>query len=284
MGFLKPLNSRPLSSLCSPSDADLAYKAITYLKRHPQQLNSLTSQFTPEAASYLLLKSQFDQPITLKFLDWARRHHFFTFQCKCLALHILTRFKLYKSAQSLAEDVAVNAIDDTGELVFQHLKDSYHLCNSSSAVFDLVVKSYSHMNLIDKAMNIVHLAKANGFMPGVLSYNAILDAVLRSTHSLKLAEDIYSEMIRNGVSPNVYTYNVLIRGFCGEGNFKMGFYLKHKMEKYGCLPNVVTYNTLLDAYCKMRRVGEAFELLKSMPQEGVEANLISYNVVINGLC
>ncbi|KAF7840862.1 pentatricopeptide repeat-containing protein [Senna tora] len=284
MRLLKPHNRRSLSSLSSPSDALLADKAITYLKRHPHHLDSLSSQFTPEAASNLLLKSQFDQPITLKFLNWARRHQFLTFQCKCLALHILTRFKLYKSAQSLAEDVALNAIDDTGALVFQYLKDSYHVCNSSSAVFDLVVKSYSHVNLIDKAMNIVNLAKAHGFMPGVLSYNAILDAVLRSTHSLKLAEDVFSEMTRNGVSPNVYTYNVLIRGFCGEGNLEMGFHLKRQMEKYGCLPNVVTYNTLLDAYCKHRRMDEAFKLLKSMKIEGVEANLISYNVVINGLC
>ncbi|KAB2634418.1 pentatricopeptide repeat-containing protein [Pyrus ussuriensis x Pyrus communis] len=266
----------------SPSDAALADKAITYLKRHPQHLTSLSSHFTPEAASCVLLKSQFDQTLTLNFLNWARNRQFLTFPCKCLALHILTRFKLYKSAQSLAEDVALNTVDDGGSLVFQCLADSFHSCNSSSAVFDLVVKSYSHLNFIDKAMNIVSLAKVHGFMPGVLSYNAILDAIIRSKGSVKFAEEVWSEMIRNGVSPNVYTYNILIRGCSGAGNLQMGLYFFGEMERNGCLPNVVTYNTLIDAYCKLKRIDEAFELFRSMVFKGLEPNLISYNVVING--
>ncbi|XP_062175798.1 pentatricopeptide repeat-containing protein At5g39710 [Alnus glutinosa] len=284
MPFLKPQIHRALSSRCSASDALLADKAITYLKRHTHQLNSLSSHFTPEAASYLLLKAQFDQTLTLNFLNWAKPHCFFSFHCKCLSLHILTRFKLYKTAQTLAEDVAVNTVDDTGDLVFHCLKDSYHSCNSSSAVFDLVVKSYSRVNLIDKALNIVNLAKSHGFMPGTLSYNAILDAVIRAKRSVKFAEEVFVEMIRLGVSPNVYTFNILIRGFCGAGNLEMGLRFFSEMERNGCLPNVVTYNTLIDAYCKLGRVDEAFQLLRSMALKGLEPNLISYNVVINGLC
>ncbi|KAK9942182.1 hypothetical protein M0R45_007863 [Rubus argutus] len=284
MPLSRPHIQRPTSFRFAPSDTLLADKAIIYLKRHPHNLNSFSSDFTPEAASCLLLKSQFDQTLTLKFLNWARNRRFFTFQCKCLALHILTRFKLYKSAQALAEDVAVNTVDDKGNLVFQCLTDSLQVCNSSSAVFDLVVKSYSHLNFIDKALNIVNLAKAHGFMPGVLSYNAILDAVIRSKGSVQFAEEVFSEMTRNGVSPNVYTYNILIRGFCGARNLEMVLYFWGEMEKNGCLPNVVTYNTLIDAYCKLKRIDEAFGLLRSMAMKGLEPNLISYNVVINGLC
>ncbi|KAF3958693.1 hypothetical protein CMV_016419 [Castanea mollissima] len=264
MPFLNPPIHRSLSSLCSYSDTLLADKAILYLRRHPHHdLQNLSSNFTPEAASYLLLKSQFDQTLTLKFLSWAKPHKFFTFQCKCLTLHILTRFKLYKSAQSLAEDVALSTSHDDhkGSLVFQCLKDSYHSCNSSSAVFDLV-----------------------GFMPGVLSYNAILDAVIRSKGSVKFAQQVFDEMTESGVSPNVYTFNILIRGFCVAGNLEMGLRFFGEMEKRGCLPNVVTHNTLIDAYCKLGRVDEAFGLLRSMALKGLEPNLISYNVVINGLC
>ncbi|KAF3435368.1 hypothetical protein FNV43_RR22457 [Rhamnella rubrinervis] len=254
MSLVKPHILRPPSSFqCAPSDAALAEKAVTYLKRHPHHLNSLSSNFTPEAASYLLLKSQLDKNVILKFITWARTRHFFTFHCKCLALHILTRFKLYKTAQALAEDVAVSSVDDTGTLVFECLSDSFHSCNSSSAVFDLVVKSYSHLNLIDKSLNIVNLAKVRGFMPGVLSYNAILDAIIRSKGSVKFAEEVFSEMVKNGVSPNVFTYNILIRGFFAAGNLDRGLYFFGEMERTGCLPNVVTYNTLIDAYCKLKR-------------------------------
>ncbi|KAL5537694.1 hypothetical protein UlMin_045160 [Ulmus minor] len=283
-----PLRKPPIHQLppvhCSPSDVLLANKAVAYLKRHPRLLNSLSSDFTPEAASYLLLKSQSDQTLILKFVDWARTGPFFNCRSQCLALHILTRFKLYKTAQTLAENVAVNTSDEKGILVFECLAESFHLCNSSSAVFDLVVKAYSRVNLIDKALNIVDLAKFRGFMPGVLSYNSILDAVIRSKGSVKFAEKVFDEMIRSGVSPNVYTYNILIRGFCGAGNLDMGLNFFLKMEIVGCLPSVVTYNTLIDAYCKSKRIDDAFELLKSMALKGLEPNLISYNAVINGLC
>eukprot|EP00257_Ricinus_communis_P006492 XP_002521858.2 pentatricopeptide repeat-containing protein At5g39710 [Ricinus communis] len=283
-----PLRNRQIfysfHSLSSSTHTLLAEKALTFLKRHPYQLNCLASQFTPEAASNLLLKSQNDQTLILKFLNWAQPHHFFNSHCKCLALHILTKFKLYKTAQTLAQDLAIVTIDDNGEFVFQCLKDTYFLCNSSSAVFDLVVKSYSHLNFIDKALKIVSLAKVNGFMPGVLSYNAILDSLIRCKKPIRFAEKVYSEMIASGVSLNVFSYNILIRGFCSAGDLEMGLRFFKEMERNGCLPNVVTYNTMIDGYCKLKRTDEAFGFLRSMGLKGLEPNLITFNMIINGLC
>ncbi|KAF8109375.1 hypothetical protein N665_0097s0029 [Sinapis alba] len=278
----KTLIRRTLSSLASPSDSLLVDKALTFLRRHPYQLQHISADFTPEAASNLLLKSKNDQELILKFLNWANPHHFFTLRCKCITLHILTNFKLYKTAQTLAEDVAAKTHD--ASLVFGSLQETYALCGSTSSVFDLVVKSYSRLNLIDKALSIIHLAKAYGFMPGVLSYNAVLDATIRTKRNISFAENVFKEMLETQVSPNVFTYNILIRGFCSAGNLDAALQFFDKMEKKGCLPNVVTYNTLIDGYCKLRRIDDGFELLRAMALKGLEPNLISYNVVINGLC
>ena len=157
------------------------------------------------------------------------------------------------------------------------------MCASATSVFDLVVKSYAHLKLVDKALNIVNLAKFDGFMPGVLSYKAILDAVIRCKKPVRFAEDVFMEKIRNGVSPNVFTYNILIRGFCIAGNLDMGLRFFSEMERKGCLPNVVTYNTLIDAHYKLKKIGDALKLLRAMAMKGLEPNLISYNVIINGL-
>ncbi|KAK6916476.1 Pentatricopeptide repeat [Dillenia turbinata] len=273
-------------SSCSSSSADyyLAEKALILLKRHPEHLNSLSSQLTPKAASFLLLKSQHDQTLILKFLNWAKPYQFFDVECKCLALHVLTRFKLYKSAQSLAEDLIVNVNDDSGSLVFDKIKDSFHLCNSSSSVFDLLVKSYSHLKMIDKAKNTIYLAKNNGFMPGVLSYNSVLDAMVRSRCSIDMAKKVFDDMVRGGITPNVFSFNILISGFCANGKLEKGLEYFDEMKRNGCLPNVVTYNTLIDGFCKLGSIDEAWELLKSMSSRDLEPNLISFNVIINGLC
>ncbi|CAM8910912.1 unnamed protein product [Rhodiola kirilowii] len=270
----------------SAGDAQLAEKAISFLRRNPNQIHSLTPDFTPEAASYLIIKTQSHQTLTLNFLNWARssRNAFFTARCKCLALHVLTKFKLYKTAQSLAEGLAAETDDATGALVFNLVKDSYQEFGSSSAVFDLLVKSYCSVNQIDKARNFIRLAKLNGFMPGVLAYNSVIEAVVRTKGPVEFAAEICKEMVENGISPNVFTYNIMIRGFCGVGNMEKGLGIFDEMEKKGCLPNVVTFNTLLDAYCKMGKMDKAMELFKLMCGKGLRPNLISYNVVVNGLC
>ncbi|KAI3525400.1 hypothetical protein L1887_04165 [Cichorium endivia] len=292
MSLLKPyrktLRFSTLPSLSQPPpalDVHLVGKAIAILKRHHLiNLEPLSSQFTSQSASYILHHCQFDKTLILPFINWARRRPFFDLRCNCLSLHILTRFKLYKTAQIIAEDVAINTRDDeNGDLVFTCLKDTYSDCNSSSAVIDLLVKSYSNLKLVKRGLNTIHLAISHGFMPGVLSYNSVLDAIIRSSEPMKLAEEMYLNMIRIGVSPNVFTYNILIRGFCGVRELEKGLVFFNEMQKNGCLPNVVTYNTLIDANCKLRRLDDAFKLFKTMSSKDLEPNLISYNVILNGL-
>ncbi|KAJ8441919.1 hypothetical protein Cgig2_020064 [Carnegiea gigantea] len=277
-----------LSTASAAGDAvvDVADKAITYLLCHPYQLPHLVPQFTPAAASFLLLKSQSDQILTLKFLRWARPHPFFDPCCKCCSLHILTNFKLYKSAQAIAVDLAgeLAGKDASGRMVFDYLRESYQMFNSSSAVFDLMVKSYASLKMVDKGLNTIRWAKDHGFMPGVLSYNSVLDAIIRSNGPLNLALELLSEMREIGVSPNVFTYNILMRGFCGAGELGKGLGFFNEMERNGCLPNVVSYNTLMDAYFKAGKTNDAMELFNAMRNRSMEPNLITYNVIINGLC
>ncbi|XP_076887230.1 pentatricopeptide repeat-containing protein At5g39710-like [Bidens hawaiensis] len=269
----------------SPPDVNLVGKAISILKRHhTHNLNPLSSQFTPQSASYLLHHSQFDKTLILSFINWARKHPFFDLKCSCQSIHILTRFKLYKTAQSIAEDVAVKTQDDeTGDMVFNLIKDTYFDCNSSSSVIDLLVKSYSNLKLVKRGLNTIHLAKSHGFMPGVLSYNAVLDAVIRLNEPIKLVEEMYMHMINTGVSPNVFTYNILIRGFCAVNELEKGLEFFDKMQTNGCLPNVVTYNTLINAYCKLSKLDDALKVFDKMSKRDLEPNVISYNVILNGL-
>lgn len=285
----------------------VADRTITYLKQksqyHHQQLQALVPHFTPDAASYLLLKCQSDIHLTVNFLRWARScdSPFFDSRCKCYALHILSKFRLYKDAQSVAQDLANESAgnDATGMWVFQCLRDSYDLFHSTSSdVFDSMVKAYCCLNMIEKALNTIKLAKAQGFMFGIVSYNSVIDALLRSkdvqgrggdmvrgASPLSRVEEIYQEMRKDGISPNVFTYNILMRGCCAAGELQKCHDLFDEMKKQGCVPNVVTFNTLVGAYCKVGRVDNALQSFEAMrSNDHVEPNLITYNLLINGLC
>ncbi|KAK8700122.1 hypothetical protein V6N13_018526 [Hibiscus sabdariffa] len=92
-------------------------------------------------------------------------------------------------------------------------------------------------------------------MPGVLSCNAILDAVIRCKKPVRFAEEVFEEMIRNGISPNVFTYNILIRGFLlggefGEDRMKETNEVLQEMSWEGFIPDEVTYDTLVNGHCK----------------------------------
>ncbi|KAK6121399.1 hypothetical protein DH2020_044863 [Rehmannia glutinosa] len=246
----------------------------------------------PQATSYLLLQCQNNKTLILKFLNWARKLPFFSnqLQCHCLSIHILTRFKLYKTAQSLAEEVAVVFPDDEkGDLVFSCLKDTYQACNSSSAVFDLLVKAFSNLKLIDRALNVMKLARYHGFMPSVLSYNSILEAIIRrSAHGyVELARDLYHDMIDNDVSPNVFTYNILIRGlyaYCKMGNINEAYALLKLMWEKNLEPNVITYNVIINGLCREGRMKETNKVFEEMKGNGLVPDEITYNTLVNGYC
>ncbi|KAK6143529.1 hypothetical protein DH2020_023877 [Rehmannia glutinosa] len=289
--YLPPPPPPPLFS--SPPDTFLVDKAISILKLyHPSQLDPLILQFTPQATSYLLLQCQNNKTLILKFLNWARKLPFFSnqLQCHCLSIHILTRFKLYKTAQSLAEEVAVVFPDDEkGDLVFSCLKDTYQACNSSSAVFDLLVKAFSNLKLIDRALNVMKLARYHGFMPSVLSYNSILEAIIRrSAHGyVELARDLYHDMIDNDVSPNVFTYNILIRGlyaYCKMGNINEAYALLKLMWEKNLEPNVITYNVIINGLCREGRMKETNKVFEEMKGNGLVPDEITYNTLVNGYC
>ncbi|KAG9450850.1 hypothetical protein H6P81_010815 [Aristolochia fimbriata] len=242
----------------------LAEKAYTFLKHsplHSHLLESLSSHFTSEAASHLLLQVQTSRPLTLRFLSWAHHHpSFFTLHPKTLAIHILTKFHLFKSAQRLVEELITDE-NPSCFSVFDSIKSTYTLCNSASSVIDLLIKSYCKLNCPQKALDVLHLAKSHGFMPGVLSYNSIFDVMFRLRVPISCAQELYSEMVRDGVTFNVYSYNILIRGHLSGGEFGQALEFFVEMERKGCLPNMATYNTVIDAYSKAGKIDEAFKLL-----------------------
>ncbi|KAL6270335.1 hypothetical protein ACE6H2_027246 [Prunus campanulata] len=192
---------------------------------------------------------------------------------------------------TLAEDVAVNTIDDRGNLVFQCLSDSLHICNSSSAVFDLVGKSYSLLNFIDEALNIVNLAEVHGFMPGVLSDNAILDAISRSKE-IDQAFELLRLMALKGLGLNLISYNVVINGLCREGTmnetsqrqvelviFTKHFVLQEEMRRNRLSPNVFN---VINAMCKAKNLNRAMEFFDQMRVRGLRPNERTYTKFIDG--
>ena len=64
--------------------------------------------------------------------------------------------------------------------------------------------------------------------------------------------------------PDVWTYTIMIKGFCKNGLVDEASELLEKMDGNGCSPNEHTYNTIIHGFLQHRETSKAMKYLKMM--------------------
>ncbi|CAD5317452.1 unnamed protein product [Arabidopsis thaliana] len=113
-------------------------------------------------------------------------------------------------------------------------------------------------------------------------YNNLLSSLAR----FGLVEEmkrLYTEMLEDLVSPDIYTFNTLVNGYC-----KLGYVVEAKqyvtwLIQAGCDPDYFTYTSFITGHCRRKEVDAAFKVFKEMTQNGCHRNEVSYTQLIYGL-
>lgn len=107
-------------------------------------------------------------------------------------------------------------------------------------------------------------------MPDVVAHTAVIEAYANAGQA-KEASKTFMRMLACGVSPNAYTYSVLIKGLAASGDRK----LLKEAKKYvvemlgkGMRVNVGTYVSVFEAIAKMGIAEEGKEFLEVMKGKG----------------
>ncbi|KAL0443618.1 UNVERIFIED_CONTAM: putative pentatricopeptide repeat-containing protein [Sesamum latifolium] len=155
--------------------------------------------------------------------------------------------------------------------------------------------------------------------PDACTYNILINACCMRS-DLEGAWEVFDEMRRRGVDPNVVTFGTLINGLCAISKVDMAFSLKRRMERdFKIRPNAhiyvalvkrlckvgdlnkaielkdemlrkkvelepAVYSTLISAFFKAGRKGEVSELLEEMRRNGCKPDTVTYNAMIYGFC
>ncbi|GAA0165402.1 hypothetical protein LIER_20813 [Lithospermum erythrorhizon] len=125
-----------------------------------------------------------------------------------------------------------------------------------------------------------------GISPSVYTFN-ILFMVLLKRGRIGMVYEVFDEMLKTfGVKPDLYSFNILIRGFCKNKMVDRGYRFFMEMEKFGCEGDVVTYNTIVDGLCRAGKVGIARNVLRGMSRKGLDLspNVVTYTTLIRGYC
>ncbi|CAG8492432.1 14787_t:CDS:1 [Cetraspora pellucida] len=87
---------------------------------------------------------------------------------------------------------------------------------------------------------------------------------LRSNEHSKKVVDLYDEVIRNDIEPNIATFNILMEMWIKEGDTNKISGLYRQMLDKGIQPNSVTFSIVIPAQIISGKTNQALELLRKM--------------------
>ncbi|CAL5413056.1 unnamed protein product [Camellia sinensis] len=123
----------------------------------------------------------------------------------------------------------------------------------------------------------------DGLVPNVFSYNMIIDCFSKAK-MIDRASETFREMCQRGIGPNLVTLNTLISGYCKAGEVGKARELLEMLLQHGFKPDIFTFSSIIDGLCRVHKIEDAFDCFSEMVEWGVTPNAITYNILIRSLC
>ncbi|RRT69978.1 hypothetical protein BHE74_00007628 [Ensete ventricosum] len=118
-----------------------------------------------------------------------------------------------------------------------------------------------------------------GYTPDVLTYNV----VMRAKYMLGKLDQFHrllDEMGRNGFDPDLHTYNLLLHVLGKSNNPLSALKLLNYMNDVGCHPSVLHFTTLIDGLSRAGNVDACKYFYDEMVKKGCEPDVVCYTVMI----
>ncbi|CAN4114510.1 unnamed protein product [Withania somnifera] len=141
---------------------------------------------------------------------------------------------------------------------------------------------------IDEALLLWDECQSKGLVCDIYTYGALINGLCKAD-KLEKGRDLFHEMLRQGLAPNLILYDDMKnRGILP--NVVTYSSLIHGMssirltEDEGVPSNVVCYTALIRGYCKLGQMDKARSILQEMLSHDIQPNKITYTVIIDGYC
>ncbi|KAK4393805.1 hypothetical protein Sango_1851300 [Sesamum angolense] len=129
--------------------------------------------------------------------------------------------------------------------------------------------------------------KADGPSSLLRAFDALIKGyvtlgMLTAHGKVDTAVAIYKQLRSLGLSPNVYTYGIVIKAYCRKGCLEEAVEVFLEMEEAGVAPNAFTYAAYLEGLCIQGRSDLGFEVLQAWRAKNVPVDAYAYTAVIQG--
>ncbi|KAF7852355.1 hypothetical protein BT93_L0908 [Corymbia citriodora subsp. variegata] len=190
---------------------------------------------------------------------------------------------------------------------YRHTTDAYHLmmkifaeCDEFKAMwrlvdemiekgfpmtartFNILICTCGEVGLARRVVERFIKSKVFNYRPFKHSYNAIFHSLV-ALKQYKLIEWVYQQMIAEGLSPDILTYNILMCAKYRLGKLDQFHRLLDEMGRRGFSPDFHTYNLLLHVLGKGDKPLAALNLLNHMREVGIDPSVLHFTTLIDGL-
>lgn len=129
--------------------------------------------------------------------------------------------------------------------------------------------------------NIYDQMQRAGLQPDVVSYALLINAYGKARREEE-ALAVFEEMLDAGVRPTHKAYNILLDAFAISGMVEQARIVFKSMRRDRCTPDLCSYTTMLSAYVNASDMEGAEKFFRRLKQDGFEPNVVTYGTLIKG--
>lgn len=152
----------------------------------------------------------------------------------------------------------------------------------TARTFSILICTCGEAGLAKRVVERFIKSKTFNYRPSKLSFVAILHSLL-ALHQYNLIEWVYQQMLLEGHSPDIFTYNILMCAKYRLGKLDQFHRLLDEMGRSGISPDSHTFNILLHVLGKGDKPLAALNLLNHMKEAGFDPNVLHFTTLIDGL-
>ncbi|GKV31110.1 hypothetical protein SLEP1_g39847 [Rubroshorea leprosula] len=201
-----------------------------------------------------------------KFFVWSgqQENYRHTTNSYQLMMKIFAECEEYKAMWRLVDEMTENGFPITAQM------------------FIVLICTCGEAGLARKVVERFIKSKTFSYRPFRHSYNAILHSLL-TIDQYKLIEWVYEQMLAEGYSPDILTYNVVMCAKYRLGKLDHFYRLLDEMGRNGFSPDFHTFNILLHVLGKGDKPLAAVNLLNHMKEVGINPSVLHFTTLIDGL-
>ncbi|XP_077226143.1 uncharacterized protein LOC143859303 [Tasmannia lanceolata] len=153
---------------------------------------------------------------------------------------------------------------------------------TTARTFNILICTCGEAGMARRLVEMFVKSKTFVFRPFKHSFNAVIHSLL-AVNQYNLIEWVYQQMLLDGHSPDVLTYNMLMCAKYRLGKLDQFHRLLDEMGRSEFAPDLHTYNLLLHVLGKGDKPLAALNLLNYMDEVGCPPTVLHFTALIDGL-